>query len=181
MSKRQSTPKSTPESTLEAQRRDPRKGQEPLMSIDELASQAEVSRRAVRYYIQRGLLPPPLGMGRGSHYSADHLARLISLKEAQRGGRSLDEIAEVLEQGAAPRYAPSPAPQRDEIALSPPLRAPINALFSAPIPLLNIERRLHVRCAEGVELSVRAGALSLERISALVSLIQEHLNTSKTP
>ena len=146
------------------------------MSIDELAAQAEVSRRAVRYYIQRGLLPPPLGMGRGSHYSAEHLARLISLKEAQRGGRSLDEIAEVLERPSGPRYALLAAPERD----SPPANAP-GAPVSAPLPLLNIERRLHVRCAEGVELSVRAGALSIERISALVSLIQEHINSSKAP
>jgi hypothetical protein len=141
-----------------------------LMSIDELASQAEVSRRAVRYYIQRGLLPPPLGMGRGSHYSAEHLARLISLKEAQRGGRSLDEIAEELEHGAGVCYA-----------LSAPPESSHSAALGAPPPILNIERRLHVRCAEGVELSVRAGALSLERISALVSLIQEHISTSKTP
>jgi len=167
-----------------------------LLSIDELAARAEVSRRAIRYYIQRGLLPAPHGMGRGSHYSAEHLTRLIALKEAQREGRSLDEIAQTQERAALlpaplPGTLPDSLPDSLPGALPAPISAPLtssprrlHALSADPAEaptLLHVERRLHVRCADGVELSVRAGALSLERLTALVALIQEHLDAASAP
>ena len=44
--------------------------------IAELAALGGVTRRTVRYYVQQGLLPAPLGVGRGRHYGPEHLARL---------------------------------------------------------------------------------------------------------
>jgi hypothetical protein len=61
-------------------------------SIDELADLGGVSRRTVRYYVQEGLLPAPLGVGRGRHYDPSHLARLLEVKAWQEAGLSLDEI-----------------------------------------------------------------------------------------
>src|SRR5512137_1948428 len=60
--------------------------------IDELADLGGVSRRTVRFYIQEGLLPAPLGVGRGSHYDRTHLDRLLAIKAEQEAGRSLDDI-----------------------------------------------------------------------------------------
>ena len=60
--------------------------------IDELADLAGVSRRTVRFYIQEGLLPAPLGVGRGSHYDQSHLERLLEVRSLQESGRSLDDI-----------------------------------------------------------------------------------------
>jgi DNA-binding transcriptional MerR regulator len=60
--------------------------------IAELAELGGVSRRTVRYYIQEGLLPAPLGVGRGRHYSAEHLERLIQVKALQERGRTLQQI-----------------------------------------------------------------------------------------
>ena len=75
--------------------------------IDELADLGGVSRRTVRYYVQEGLLPAPLGVGRGRHYGQAHLDRLLEVKARQEAGLSLDEIR-------ARRKAPSgggrPAP-----------------------------------------------------------------------
>ena len=51
-----------------------------------------MSRRTVRYYVQEGLLPAPLGVGRGSHYDRTHLDRLLEVKAEQEAGRSLDDI-----------------------------------------------------------------------------------------
>ena len=122
-------------------------------SIGELAAQAEVSRRAVRYYIQRGLLPSPHGAGRGSYYDEAHLTRLLELKEAQRAGASLDELscdAEVLS----------------------PAQALAHTLTQA-----QLERWLRVPCAEGVELNVRSGALSLAQLATLTHLIKEALSS----
>ena len=61
-------------------------------SIDELADLGGVSRRTVRYYVQEGLLPAPLGVGRGRHYGQSHLDRLLRVKAEQEAGRSLDDI-----------------------------------------------------------------------------------------
>jgi DNA-binding transcriptional MerR regulator len=75
-------------------------------AIGELAELGGVSRRTVRYYVQERLLPPPLGVGRGNHYGAEHLSRLHQVKALQEQGRSLDEIRRTLETGAAAPSAP---------------------------------------------------------------------------
>ena len=65
---------------------------EATLSIQDLSDQAEVSRRAIRYYIQRGLLASPQGRGRGSRYTQEHLETLLWLKRAQLDGYTLDQI-----------------------------------------------------------------------------------------
>ena len=60
--------------------------------IAELAALGGVTRRTVRYYVQEGLLPAPLGVGRGQHYGPAHLERLLQVKELQERGRTLSEI-----------------------------------------------------------------------------------------
>lgn len=67
--------------------------QEPIYGVEELAERAGVSRRTVRYYVQRGLLPAPLGVGRGKHYSEQHLATLVHIRDQQAAGVSLEDIA----------------------------------------------------------------------------------------
>ena len=61
--------------------------------IKELAELGGVTRRTVRYYVQRGLLPTPLGTGRGPHYTLAHLERLIHIRQMQEAGVPLAEIA----------------------------------------------------------------------------------------
>jgi DNA-binding transcriptional MerR regulator len=67
-----------------------------LYAIGDLADLAGVSRRTVRYYVQEGLLPAPLGLGRGSHYGPAHLEQLLKVKAMQESGRTLDEIKRAL-------------------------------------------------------------------------------------
>jgi DNA-binding transcriptional MerR regulator len=76
-----------------------------LYAIGDLADLAGVSRRTVRYYVQEGLLPAPLGLGRGSHYGQAHLEQLLKVKAMQEAGRTLDEIRRALggEGARAPR------------------------------------------------------------------------------
>ena len=69
-------------------------------AIGDLAALGGVSRRTVRYYVQEGLIPPPLGVGRGNHYTAEHLERLLRVKAMQDAGRTLEEIRRAF---AAPR------------------------------------------------------------------------------
>ncbi len=47
-------------------------------SIGELADKAGVSRRAVRFYVQNGIIPPPVGLGRGSYYTDEHLNKILN-------------------------------------------------------------------------------------------------------
>lgn len=65
-------------------------------SLDELADRVGLSRRAIRFYVQRGLLPPPLGLGRGRHYDRHHLEVLKRIGELQAAGHSLDAISKIL-------------------------------------------------------------------------------------
>jgi len=105
--------------------------------IKELAELGGVTRRTVRYYVQRGLLPTPLGTGRGPHYTSAHLERLIQIRQLQETGVPLAEVAARL----------------DGI-----LQTPVSA------PEVSPERSTWIRfvLAEGVELHVRAGAVSFQ-------------------
>lgn len=71
------------------------------ISISELADAAGLSRRAVRFYVQQRLLPPPAGVGRGRHYDQSHLERLRQIAQLQQAGHSLDSIRRIL-QGETP-------------------------------------------------------------------------------
>ena len=46
------------------------------LTIEELAGEAGVPVRTVRYYISQGLLPGPAARGRAAAYDDEHLARL---------------------------------------------------------------------------------------------------------
>jgi DNA-binding transcriptional MerR regulator len=72
---------------------------EALYGIEELAELGGVSRRTVRYYVQRGLIPAPKGTGRGKHYTQGHLDTLIKVRQLQEQGVSLDEIVARLSSG----------------------------------------------------------------------------------
>ena len=60
--------------------------------IADLAASGGVSRRTVRYYVRRGLLPAPTGIGRGNHYTQEHLDCLIQIRTWQEEGVSLADI-----------------------------------------------------------------------------------------
>lgn len=93
-----------------------------VLSIAELAERGGVTRRTVRYYVQRGLLPAPAGRGRGGHYGPEHLDRLLQVRGWQEQGVSLDDIAQLLATGertAVPRSAPVPLQVWSRLAVAP--------------------------------------------------------------
>jgi len=77
-------------------------------TLAELAAKAGMTRRTVRYYIARGLLPGPAGAGRGARYGAGHLERLLEIRRLQDRGLTLDEIALALAGGVARVALPPP-------------------------------------------------------------------------
>ncbi len=78
---------------------------ETSFSIGELAGAAGLSRRAIRFYVQRGLLPPPVGRGRGRHYGREHVERLQQIKDLQAAGHSLEAIKRILDGERPPASA----------------------------------------------------------------------------
>jgi len=42
-------------------------------SIGEIADAARVSRRTIRFYVQSEVIPPPVGLGRFSYYTDEHM------------------------------------------------------------------------------------------------------------
>jgi hypothetical protein len=115
---------------------------EPRYAIGDLATLGGVSRRTVRYYVQEGLIPAPLGIGRGNHYGPEHLQHLLRVKALQEGGRTLDEIkrTSVAAGRSRPRVAASaesPALPRTvwrRISLSPGVELHVAADVHLPSP-----------------------------------------------
>lgn len=127
-------------------------------SIGELAEAGGVSRRTVRFYVQRGLLAPPHGVGRGAYYDATHLQRLLAVKHAQERGLPLEAIAARTD-GALPEQEPPP------LSRTAATMEPWSRLTLAP----------------GVELHVRAGALGRAELVALTSALGSVLAPPSSP
>jgi len=133
------------------------------LTIGELADAAGISRRAVRFYVQEGLVPPPSGKGRGSHYEQSHLERLRKVMELQESGYSLDAIRRLLE---GKKVGPPVAPAR------PAIRASLSA-----------ELWTRVKIMEGVELhfDARRHQPEVEKLLQLREAIRSTFDNKEPP
>jgi DNA-binding transcriptional MerR regulator len=61
-------------------------------TISELAEQAGVSTRTIRYYVSEGLLPPPVGSGPTSRYTSAHRDQLAIIDRLKAQYLPLKEI-----------------------------------------------------------------------------------------
>lgn len=127
--------------------------------IEDLAVQGGVTRRTVRYYVQQGLLPAPLGKGRGDHYGPEHLDRLLAVKALQERGLSLDDVRRELARPAGRRAA----------------AAAVGASVPEPAVAPSAWRRMEV--IPGVELHVSAARRlpSPARLRELVAWCERNL------
>ncbi|WP_437301552.1 helix-turn-helix domain-containing protein [Sorangium sp. So ce426] len=138
--------------------------------LDELAGEAGVAPRTVRYYVQRGLLPAPEFRGKDTSYGREHLARLRAIRvlqqahlpleeiQARLAGADLEEI-ERIAAGAPPHGLEARCAAPEEAAAAPPPAAAAGAPRGA-----HWER---VEIADGVELHVRTDAPERSRRIAL--------------
>lgn len=67
-----------------------------IMKIGELADKALVSRRTIRYYVQKELIPPPVQKGAYSYYNEWHLKRILLIRKLQGYYWPLDRIQKEL-------------------------------------------------------------------------------------
>lgn len=129
--------------------------------LDELAAEAEVSPRTVRYYVQRGLLPAPEFRGRDTAYTEDHLQRLRAIRRMQEQYLPLDAIQAELAQRPVAELAEPPAPR--------------------PRPAPRGEVVVRHALAPGVELLVAERlALSDAAVAELAATLDRHLKGRRT-
>lgn len=117
-------------------------------SLDELCTLSDTSKRTVRYYMQIGLVDPPIGATKAAHYLRPHLDQLLTIRKLSDAGVSLERIREVLSGDALP--------------LPPRRRQPGS-----------VEVRSHLFIAEGVELEIspEQAGLSPEQVRTLVRAV----------
>ncbi|MFE7598615.1 MerR family transcriptional regulator [Streptomyces sp. NPDC057494] len=172
--------------------------------MEELASTAGITVRTLRFYRERGLIPPPRREGRIAWYDDSHLARLRTIAALLERGHTLNGIADLttaFESGRNVREVLAlPAPSEEEpVRLTPEELADhfagevtaenlaaaldLGYLVTDGEEIIHISRRLlDVSAAlvrEGVPLAevLKAGARVREHADALAELFTELLRT----
>jgi len=80
---------------------------EQRFSVDEICSLTDTPRRRLRFYIQEGVVSPPMGVKRGAYYTNEHLEQILTIKKWQQAGLSLERIRELLHNDSnAPPFKP---------------------------------------------------------------------------
>ena len=128
-----------------------------------------MSRRTVRFYAQGELLEPPVGPGRGVHYTEAHLARLMQVNSWPEQGVPLEAIRARLEAHTLPaRRAGRREQRRGDGAASPALNVTPGAVVPGRAwmrqPLL-ADYELHVAANES--------PLSAAQLAALARALRE--------
>ena len=129
-------------------------------TIDEICALVEMNKRTVRYYIQKGLVDRPEGIGKGAFYSHSHLEQLLAIRKWKAAGLSLERIQDILSGGKEGGAGDQPLP--------PPL----------PIKQGAVEVWSHMHIGDGIELHIepRRAGLSPEQVRAL---FKEVMNLAK--
>ena len=68
-----------------------------MYNIETLARMTGLTRRTIRYYVQRGLVDPPEGGGRGAYYTDSHLDSIKKIKRWSEQGVPLIHMKAKLE------------------------------------------------------------------------------------
>lgn len=153
----------------------PPENDSPRYTSRDLAALTGASERTVRYYVQEGLLPPPLSRGRGANFDDSHLLRLRLIRAMQEAGNDLESIgaylkeleAELAVSGASFESVLAVWTGRSEMAA---LRERWARRFDVPQPLMRYS------LAEGVELLIDPRAdLPRERLQRLLKTIHDLL------
>lgn len=137
----------------------------PTYRLEEITRLADVSPRALRYYIERGLLPGPEPRGAATVYTHEQLVRLQAIALLRRRDRlTLDRIKRRLHCMSAADLealiAPPAPPAPPEPPLPPPPAPTMEAIPAGHLPCVRWD---HVELLPGLELRVRSDAGPLLR------------------
>ena len=120
--------------------------------IGELSELSGVTRRNVHFYVQQGLVPPPVGAGLGARYTDAHLLKLKVIPLLRARGLRLDQIRERLSK-LKPEGVESLLAE-----LSRPVAAAEDDAGGRATGVPTARTLTRYQIAPGVELTVDAGA-----------------------
>jgi DNA-binding transcriptional MerR regulator len=144
----------------------------PTYDLQELCTEAGVTPRTVRYYIQQGLLPAPESQGPSTRYGQGHLDRLRLIRDLQAEHQPLavirqrleslgdDDVRRLVKSLSSQKPAPSSAVDyvRSVLGESPPRYAMRQAAPATSMPQPSTPGRAQwerLALAPDVELHVR--------------------------
>ena len=138
---------------------------ETMYNIDRLSEKCGVSRRTVRYYIQRGLLPPPEGKLKGAYYTDKHLKRLEEIKSLSAEGVPLNMMRDIFEKKITLNDIPCVAEdEKVEKTKVKPIQEPENIW-------------IHLEIEEGVEFNFRKDKADKINLNKLINDLQKKLRS----
>lgn len=79
-------------------------------SLEELCSLVDMSKRKIRFYIQKGLVDSPKGTGKGAYYTHRNLEQLLTIRKWKEAGLTLERIQELLESESQETDSGTPVP-----------------------------------------------------------------------
>lgn len=131
------------------------KSNDKTFSLEELCSLVDMSKRKIRFYIQKGLVDSPKGTGKGAYYTHRNLEQLLTVRKWKEAGLTLDRIQDLLESESQETDSGTPVP--------PP----------RPKQPGSIEVWSHLLISDGIELHVEPNRSSLtpEQTRALCQLV----------
>ena len=142
-----------------------------VYNIESLAKAAGSTRRAVRYYIQRGLLPPPEGKLRGAYYTEAHLERLRKIRALSESGVPLALMKDFLDSKKGAEAVSDACLFSNDSLGEPGMTGSKSS--GAPSAEFVEWRRFSPR--DGVELNVRVDVLSEAQIRRLIAAVRESI------
>jgi DNA-binding transcriptional MerR regulator len=91
--------------------------QRDIFNIETLGRLTGLSRRTIRYYIQRGILQKPYGGGRGHYYTGEHVKRIREIQLLREQGVPIEKMREIF--SAPPETGESGIADRSFAELQP--------------------------------------------------------------
>ena len=147
------------------------------LSIDELSAVTGVSRRTVHYYVQRRLIDPPLGRGRGRHYDRRHALQILNVRDLQRRGVALSAMVDgelpagVAQPGTAPE-APAASAGRPPVEDFGAARPPSAGASISSVVRIQVDKNVTVELAAGLD--EITGAFVDALAAAVAAVIAKH-------
>lgn len=127
------------------------KKEQKTFSLEDLCTLVEMSKRKVRFYMQKGLVDRPEGVGKGAFYSHRHLQQLLTIRKWKTAGLSLERIQDLI--------LDSEPSQEEAFPIPPPRRKRTG----------DVEVWSHLYIQDGIELHIepQRSNLTPEQVRAL--------------